>query len=152
MCGDQAGQADRAANTLTFDLWRRTARITIASGDNPTGAALMPAKEPFASRPPSARNRALIPMLALAPLLLSAPAEAQRPDLRAMSCAQAQALAASRGAVVMTTGQFTFERFVANQSYCTREETVRRAQVTAADGGCVIAYRCVPRNRRFSAN
>lgn len=71
------------------------------------------------------------------------PAAAQRPDLRRMSCNQAQDLVARRGAVVMTTGQFTYERFVAGPRWCDHSETVRPAQVRTRDTGrCIVGYVC----------
>jgi hypothetical protein len=48
---------------------------------------------------------------------LSVPADA-RPDTRTMTCAQANQLVRQRGAVVMSTGQHTFRRFVASRAYC----------------------------------
>ncbi|MEJ8476264.1 hypothetical protein [Roseibium algae] len=48
-------------------------------------------------------------------LLASTAANGQaRPDTRDMTCTQAQALVKQRGEVVMTTGQYTFERFIAD--------------------------------------
>jgi hypothetical protein len=100
-----------------------------------------------------APRRVVSAILAATLLLAATPAEAQRPDLRAMSCPQAQALVASRGAVVMTTGQFTFERFVAHRGFCQREETTRRAWATTGDGvRCNVAYRCEFRVRRFQSD
>ncbi len=97
--------------------------------------------------------RVVSAMVAATLLLAATPAGAQRPDLRAMSCPQAQALVASRGAVVMTTGQFTFERFVAHRGFCQREETTRRAWANTGDGvRCNVAYRCEFRVRRFQSD
>jgi cobalamin synthase len=45
-----------------------------------------------------------------------------RPDTRTMSCAAAQALVRNQGAIVMTTGQYTYERIVANRSFCDWDE------------------------------
>lgn len=71
------------------------------------------------------------------------PAAAQRPDLRRMTCNQAQDLVARRGAVVMTTGQHTYERFVAGPRWCDHWETVRPAQVRTRDTSrCIVGYIC----------
>jgi hypothetical protein len=35
-----------------------------------------------------------------------------------MSCADAQALVASQGAVVLSTGEFTYQRYVATPGHC----------------------------------
>ncbi|WP_349357338.1 hypothetical protein [Stappia sp.] len=89
--------------------------------------------------------------LAGAVLLASAPADAARPDLRRMSCAQAQALVLQRGAVVMTTGQYTYQRFVAGPRWCDRWEVVRPEVARTRDTDrCVVGYICeVPLFRPF---
>ncbi|MHC5653088.1 hypothetical protein [Stappia sp.] len=70
-------------------------------------------------------------------------AAAQRPDLRQMSCAQARNLVARRGAVVMTTGRYTYERFVAGPRWCDHWETVApRAAATRDNPRCVVGYIC----------
>jgi hypothetical protein len=46
-----------------------------------------------------------------------------RPDTRTMTCQQAQEFVRRSGAVVMTTGPRTFERIVANRSFCDFDET-----------------------------
>lgn len=79
------------------------------------------------------------------------PAAAQRPDLRRMTCNQAQDLVARRGAVVMTTGQYTYERFVAGPRWCDRWEVVRPEVARTRDTqSCVVGYICeVPLFRPF---
>ncbi len=47
---------------------------------------------------------------------------AARPDTRAMTCEQARAFVRQNGAVVMSTGQYTYERFVAGFGYCEADE------------------------------
>lgn len=75
--------------------------------------------------------------------LAAPPAFAQRPDLRQMTCAQAQNLVARRGAVVMTTGPHTYDRFVAGPRWCDHWETVRPAQVRTRDSNsCIVGYLC----------
>lgn len=85
--------------------------------------------------------------VALAGLALTASlprqAEAQRPDLRRMSCAQAQSLVARHGAVVMTTGRHTYQRFVAGPPFCDHWEMVRPAvQQTRDAPRCLVGYVC----------
>lgn len=81
--------------------------------------------------------------LGLGLLQMAAPAEAARPDLRRMSCAQAQAMVAQRGAVVMTTGRYTYKRFVAGIRWCDRWETIRPAVATTRDTPqCVVGFEC----------
>ncbi|MCA1244497.1 hypothetical protein LC092_18790 [Stappia stellulata] len=89
-------------------------------------------------------------VLALA-LLVPSVADAARPDLRRMTCAQAQAMVAQRGAVVMTTGQYTYQRFVAGPRWCDHWEVVRPEVASTRDTqSCVVGYICeVPLFRPF---
>ncbi len=54
----------------------------------------------------------------LACLALAGGAAAGRPDLRTMTCEEALDLVFHEGAVVMTTGEHTFQRFVASPAFC----------------------------------
>ena len=66
-----------------------------------------------------------------------------RPDLRKMACAEAQEMVQRLGAVVFTTGQFTYSRFVANQSYCERGQiTYPQYGATRDNPQCFVAYEC----------
>ena len=86
----------------------------------------------------------------LTALLITFPAEAQRPDARSMSCAQARALVLSRGAVVMSTGQHTYARFVATAQFCQRSEILDRAWVSTGDGTrCDVGFVCKEPFPRF---
>lgn len=105
--------------------------------------------------PSPARSRriagcAAMIVLALAVLAPTA-ANAARPDLRRMTCAQAQAMVAQRGAVVMTTGQYTYQRFVAGPRWCDHWEVVRPEVARTRDTqSCVVGYICeVPLFRPF---
>ena len=78
-------------------------------------------------------------------MLLAGPASA-RPDARAMTCQQAQMMVQQQGAVVMTTGRHTYQRFVAHRGYCDYWETTRTARTaTRDDPKCRIGYICEPR-------
>ena len=61
--------------------------------------------------------RACALSIALATLAVTASAEA-RPSTTTMSCGQAAATVARAGAIVLTTGEFTYERFVATSAFC----------------------------------
>ena len=75
--------------------------------------------------------------------VLISDAHAARPDLRQMTCAQGQALVRQRGAVVMTTGRYTYQRFVAGKSWCDHWEIIRPEVVTTRDTDrCVVGYIC----------
>lgn len=83
---------------------------------------------------------------AAAALALSAvqPAAAQsgRPDTRSMSCAQVQALISQRGGVVLSTGQYTFDRYVANRNFCQHGEILKRDYVPTKDNNRCYVQRC----------
>lgn len=66
--------------------------------------------------------RAMAAGLAVAVAMAAAPAAA-RPDSRTMTCEQARALVRARGAVVLGTGRYTYERVVDHAGYCDRGET-----------------------------
>ncbi|MFN3890507.1 MAG: hypothetical protein ACK4MV_08925 [Beijerinckiaceae bacterium] len=74
-----------------------------------------------------------------------------RPSTLNMSCAQAQGLVASRGAIVLSTGQFTYDRFVSNQTFCTPEEELIPTWAPTRDNPqCMVGFRCeMRRNWRF---
>ncbi len=74
-----------------------------------------------------------------------------RPDVRTMTCAQARGLVQQYGAVVMTTGRHTYERYVAGQGYCYRPDVIQSAWIATGDTGrCQIGYTCEQRLfRRF---
>lgn len=72
-----------------------------------------------------------------------------RPDARSMTCAQARSLVLQRGAVVLTTGQHTYDRYVANERFCPLGYMTRRADVQTRDAqSCVVGYTCVLDTRR----
>jgi len=84
----------------------------------------------------------LIILLSLADLAYA------RPDVRTMSCAQASALVRQSGAVVLTTGRYTYDRYVAGQTFCERPFVTRSAWVATADTDrCNIGYTCEQRIR-----
>ncbi|WP_305988638.1 hypothetical protein [Roseibium sp. MMSF_3544] len=78
----------------------------------------------------------------LGSLFLTTAAEA-RPDLRQMSCNQAQNLVRQHGAVVFTTGQYTYSMFVSNRSYCDyNQELFIQYGPTRDNRQCPVAYQC----------
>jgi hypothetical protein len=67
-----------------------------------------------------------------------------------MSCAQAAALVASQGAIVLTTGQHTYERFVAHPGFCMLGEYGKISYAPTADTPqCRIGYTCQYRPQFF---
>ena len=86
----------------------------------------------------------------LALLILIESALAARPDVRTMTCRQAQQMVAKRGAVVMTTGRFTYERFVSHSGYCDYFERAASAWTKTKDNSkCRIGFTCEQRIDNF---
>jgi hypothetical protein len=87
--------------------------------------------------------------LALALTLMAGGAIAQgRPSSTAMSCSQARALVASRGAIVLGTGGQTYDRFVRDRSFCEITEATQRAFVPSRDTPeCFVGFRCFEPSR-----
>lgn len=66
-----------------------------------------------------------------------------RPDSLRMSCAAARGLVSTRGAVVLGTGPDIYDRFVASQGFCQRDEITKPTWVPTADTQqCFVGYRC----------
>ena len=58
-------------------------------------------------------------LLAACAILTAASAAAQpRPSTLEMTCGQAAALVASQGGIVLGTGGYTYDRFVAHRGFC----------------------------------
>ncbi|MHB2166166.1 hypothetical protein [Alsobacter sp. R-9] len=86
-------------------------------------------------------------MLALATLVAisaAGPALAQsRPDSLTMTCAQAQALVRQQGAVVLGTGQFIYDRYVRDRSFCAPTQRAQTSFVQTKDNKyCLAGYLC----------
>ncbi|MDQ0513079.1 hypothetical protein [Ancylobacter amanitiformis] len=66
------------------------------------------------------------------------------PNSLNMSCAAASALVRERGAVVIGTGPNLFDRYVANQGYCSAQEQVAAPSwiQTRDQSQCFVGYRC----------
>jgi hypothetical protein len=80
--------------------------------------------------------------------IATGPAEA-RTDVRRLTCTQAQALVREQGAAVLTTGQYTYERFVLDQRFCDGRKQTRPGRAsTRDDPSCRIGYVCRPRPDR----
>ncbi len=67
-----------------------------------------------------------------------------RPDTRTMSCGQARSLVLRHGAIVLTTGPHTYDRFVSDGGYCDSAYGPQIAYVQTRDfAQCPVGYRCV---------
>lgn len=66
-----------------------------------------------------------------------------RPDTRSMTCAQAQSLVGRNGAVVLSTGAHTYDRFVADGRYCEIPYVPKLTWVPTTDNRqCAVGYTC----------
>ncbi|MHB2166320.1 hypothetical protein [Alsobacter sp. R-9] len=68
-----------------------------------------------------------------------------RPDSLRMTCAQARSIVATRGAVVIGTGPYIYDRFVADRRFCSLNEFARPAFIRSRDTPqCMVGYKCTP--------
>ena len=65
-----------------------------------------------------------------------------RPDTRSMTCQQTQRLIIRSGAVVLTTGPHTYDRYVAGFRYCSRPNAPVRTYVPTRDYDNCPVYNC----------
>jgi hypothetical protein len=66
-----------------------------------------------------------------------------RPSTTTMSCGQAAATVARAGAIVLTTGEFTYERFVATGAFCLPGEITEAGIAPTTDSAtCQVGYVC----------
>jgi len=87
-----------------------------------------------------------IPVLLLVMLISASAAHSQgRLDSRNMTCNQARDLVRNSGAVVMSTGRFTFERVVYSVSFCQSFELTKPFYAPTLDvKKCNVGNKCVP--------
>src|SRR4051812_13269834 len=82
--------------------------------------------------------------VAIATAMLTTAAVAQnRPSTTAMTCQQAAGLVYARGAIVLGTGGYTYDRFVRDRSFCQVTEALESAWVPTRDTPTC----CAPRRR-----
>jgi len=76
--------------------------------------------------------------------VMAGPVAAQpRPATPDMACAEAAGLVARVGAIVLTTGPFTYARFVRDGGFCPLPETTRPAfEATRDVPRCFVGYTC----------
>ena len=87
----------------------------------------------------------LVGLVLLAAFAVPSLADA-RPSTTTMSCGQAAATVAKAGAIVLTTGPNTYERFVASNAQCLPGEITEAAQAPTTDSeDCTVGYVCKQR-------
>jgi hypothetical protein len=80
--------------------------------------------------------------------LASTSISAARPSTLSMSCGQAAATVAKAGAIVLSTGEFTYDRFVATNAFCLPGEVTEAGVAPTLDSRfCQIGYVCRQRDR-----
>jgi len=80
---------------------------------------------------------------ALALVASAVPALAARPSTLGMSCASARGLVAQSGAIVLSTGTHTYDRFVVHPGYCATAEYAYTGFAPTTDSPqCVVGYVC----------
>jgi len=83
-------------------------------------------------------------VIALAFLAYASSVQAQqRLSTVGLTCGQAQQIVLSRGAAVLSTGTYTYDRFVRDRRFCEFNEGLELAFVPTRDTPqCPIGYRC----------
>jgi hypothetical protein len=84
-------------------------------------------------------------LLVIATLFLASAAQAARPDVRAMTCRDAAGLVDEKGAVVFTTGKYTYERVVSSHFRCgssSKDVGVKTYAKTLDVETCFVGYIC----------
>jgi hypothetical protein len=72
------------------------------------------------------------------------------PSTVTMTCAQARSLVVAHGGIVLATGGYTYERFVAHAGACFPTQTTKAAWAPALDTPqCFIGYTCVEAEHKF---
>jgi len=85
---------------------------------------------------------------AMAVLPNVAEAQSRRPDVRQMTCDQAKTLVEQAGGIVLTTGRYTYDRYVSDKFYCPMGLDIKDAWVATSDTqSCRIGYTCVTEPR-----
>lgn len=73
-----------------------------------------------------------------------------RPSTVSRPCAASQRDVKVNGAIVLGTGGYTYDRFVADRRFCQFDEGLEPAWVPSRDQqSCFIGYRCKPRASWF---
>ncbi|MBO6716513.1 MAG: hypothetical protein JJ913_01010 [Rhizobiaceae bacterium] len=88
------------------------------------------------------RRTAFTACIAVTAIAATVAVSVARPDARTMTCHQTQALIEQNGAVVISTGQHTYERFVAYNGYCYHPEVRNITYISTRDTDECPVYHC----------
>ena len=73
-----------------------------------------------------------------------------RPQSPRMTCAQAAGMVFQRGAIVLGTGGYTYDRFVRDRSFCEITEVTKPAFAPTLDKPqCFVGYTCIEPSGRW---
>lgn len=86
--------------------------------------------------------RCVLSLIGAMAVSLSATAAMARPDTRTMSCDEVRSLINRNGAIVLTTGQHTYDRFVAARPFCDYPNVPTRMSVPTNDTNRCVVYNC----------
>ncbi len=82
-------------------------------------------------------------LLSISLILASTLPGAARPDTRTMTCQQARAVVQQYKAIVMSTGQYTYERIVIGQGYCSSTQISKPLYAPTVDvPSCKVGNIC----------
>ena len=93
----------------------------------------------------------MLKLAVVAPLLLMATDawSQSRPLTTNLSCARAAGIVSAQGAAVLSTGTYTYDRYVSGSNFCGLGETIEPAWVPTADNPqCFVGYQCKTRTQR----
>jgi hypothetical protein len=77
------------------------------------------------------------------PLAASLAIAQGRPSTTRMTCSAARNLVQSRGAIVLSTGRDTYDRFVRDRSFCEFDEALDPLWAPTTDvAQCPVGFRC----------
>lgn len=85
------------------------------------------------------------PLFSVLALLATISIAAARPSTLDMTCEEAAAMVRQQGEAVLSTGTFTFDRFVVTKGYCLLGDYAERGFAPTSDEKrCLIGYVCKP--------
>ncbi len=88
--------------------------------------------------------------IALATALSLLPLSAMAAPTTQMTCAQAQQTVVRAGGIVLYTGAYTYDRYVANRSFCSPTQVTKQAFAPTRDtAACPIGSTCVEPDHEF---
>jgi hypothetical protein len=89
------------------------------------------------------RSMCRLACYAVAATLAAVSLASARPNTTTMSCAEAAATVTRAGAITLSTGPYTYDRFVASVQYCQLRQQTEPAYAPTRDSAqCQVGFRC----------